>query len=128
MRCAELARAIGGANEALLIRRIRHWTLCGILPASCGTQVGTGRMRRYSQDTVPLARVLNKLAGWGLSIGMLKDVADYLATADGWSDASDAWLWIALGDHRAIEILTMDEMQDAVMRMGGAVVPLANAR
>jgi hypothetical protein len=81
-------------EKAVLIRRIRHWTLAGALLPIGSAHAGTGRHRRYGIEAIYEATILNKLAEWSVSIGVLKTVAttlrQYRARGDGrrlWSEA-----------------------------------------
>lgn len=101
-----IAPTISGRHadpELLLIRRVRHWTLAGVLTPLGGAHSGTGRHRLYSPETVYSAAVINSLVELGLPIGVLKFVADALAgiprtSIDPWFD-----LWrSAIGGNRSV--------------------------
>jgi DNA-binding transcriptional MerR regulator len=79
---AELAevivRQVVGERTAPVIRRLRHWTLAGILKPIGAAHSGSGHHRRYSRDSIPIAAVLNWLANRGLSITMLDAIGKTL--------------------------------------------------
>lgn len=78
---AELAHAAvpDESDHELLIRRIRHWTLAGVLAPIGQTHAGTGRHRRYANGTKYLCAILNLLSDWSLPVGVLQSVASELA-------------------------------------------------
>jgi DNA-binding transcriptional MerR regulator len=101
---SELARAcapIDSAGEvdanrlSLWTRRLRHWTVLGILPSSTRHGDGAGKHRLYRPELVYQASVLLRLAGVGLPFPVIRLIADELLkeTADNgelWSFWRDA--------------------------------------
>ena len=77
---AELAKKVAEHERDLdlVTRRIRHWSLAGVLDPLGPTHSGTGRHRRYAGSAVYCAAVLNRLADWGLPISVLKVVGQRL--------------------------------------------------
>lgn len=61
-----------------LLRRLRYWTLTGVLRPAEGLHTGVGRHRRYDQKSILVAAVLYELAQMGLSLGTMKHAADCL--------------------------------------------------
>jgi hypothetical protein len=81
---AELAEAVtAGAPDDmnLVMRRVRHWTVAGIMPTEGEVHAGTGRHRRYPRSSVHLTLVLTRMADFGLSIGLLKMTSMVLQSA-----------------------------------------------
>ena len=66
-------------DRARLVRRIRHWTLVGLLPTDGDLHVGEGRHRRYQPDTAFTVALLEELARHDLGVGSLKAVMFALA-------------------------------------------------
>jgi DNA-binding transcriptional MerR regulator len=60
------------------IRRLRHWSTLGILPADAIRQAEAGRHRLYSADLVYLASVLLRLSGAGISAEVIKSISKEL--------------------------------------------------
>jgi DNA-binding transcriptional MerR regulator len=61
-----------------LFERIRHWTREGLLTPAGEKNPGTGRSRRYGDDAVRKARVLNSLTELGFTVRHLRAVIDFL--------------------------------------------------
>lgn len=102
---SELAQACAPVNTdgefdanrlRLWIRRLRHWTVLGILPASSRNGEGAGKHRLYRPELAYQAAVLLRVAGAGLPFPIIKLIADDLlkdTVKDGrlssfWSDAT----------------------------------------
>jgi len=50
-------------ERALWLRRVRHWATLGkVLPSAPGVANGEGRLRRYSDEAVPLIALLLQMA------------------------------------------------------------------
>jgi hypothetical protein len=84
---SELAKAVcpfgaAPAQVDFLSRRIRHWTLSGLLPTLGEKHVGAGRNRHYPADAMYLVALLNSLADFGLSVWALRSVAFITGAAD----------------------------------------------
>lgn len=75
---ARVARRERPGDEARLTRQIRHWTMTGVLAPIGEAFTGTGRHRRYSEETVYVVAVLAEIAGLGVSITGLKAASDRL--------------------------------------------------
>jgi hypothetical protein len=70
--------AVGPARNRydLYLRRLRHWAAAGILKGNV-LYPGTGQSRQFGAEEAYRASVLIRLIGdWGLSIGVLKAIAD----------------------------------------------------
>jgi hypothetical protein len=78
-------------SEAMLIRRIRHWTLTGALLPIGATHSGSGKHRRYGSESVYEAAILNKLADWGMPIGILKGTITVIRQAIARGEAKQLW-------------------------------------
>jgi hypothetical protein len=57
-----------GVDRAVVERRIRHWTGHGILPTEGAAFPGQGKSRKYSEEIIYLAAVLNELAKYGIPL------------------------------------------------------------
>lgn len=76
LTAGQLAEAIEASDFIQApLRRIRHWTVTGLLEPVSGTHTGPGRHRRYARSTVYLVSLLNVLADMSLPIGVLKQAA-----------------------------------------------------
>ena len=102
----ELARLLvtetDAAEVAHVNRKLRHWTLTGVLKALGVTHTGAGRHRKYSGDAVHVAALMVELSRLGLPVGTLSLLATGLVgilqpvqTRDGkplmGQDAAEKW-------------------------------------
>lgn len=98
---SELARACAPIDSTgkvdenrlrLWTRRLRHWTVLGILPAATRHGEGAGKHRLYHPELVYQAAVLLRVAGMGLPFPVIKLIADDLLkeTAEN-GDLSSFW-------------------------------------
>ncbi len=75
----ELARLLvtetDAAEVAHVNRKLRHWTLTGVLKALGVTHTGAGRHRKYSGDAVHVAALMVELSRLGLPVGTLSLLA-----------------------------------------------------
>jgi DNA-binding transcriptional MerR regulator len=62
----------------LWTRRLRHWTVLGILPTTGRHAEGPGKHRLYNADLVYPSAVLLRIAGIGLPFPVIKLIADDL--------------------------------------------------
>jgi hypothetical protein len=92
---AEVAAAVADDQSAeareLCIRRIRHWGSHGVLETAGEAFTGTGRYRRFSPEEAYIAKVLTKLARFGLTLGQLKKAVRAIALARSHSVTADFW-------------------------------------
>ena len=61
-------------DRARTVRRIRHWTLTGLLPTSGDLHVGSGQSRSYEPHTAYQVALLEELSRYDLSVGQLKAI------------------------------------------------------
>lgn len=54
-----------------VIAQVRHWTRAGLLKPVDRLHTGTGRWRRYSDDTIYMAALLARLSNLGITVGVL---------------------------------------------------------
>jgi hypothetical protein len=68
LTAVELARLVAGStyNEELVFRRIRDWTVRGLLAVEGDVNPGHGKKRHYAQSMVIKAAALNRLAEVGV--------------------------------------------------------------
>jgi DNA-binding transcriptional MerR regulator len=66
----------------LWVRRLRHWTVLGLLPTAAKRNGGAGQHRLYSDRTAYLAAALLRLAGMGLPASVIevasRDIQSYV--------------------------------------------------
>jgi hypothetical protein len=76
----ELARQVAGsaAEEDLVFRRVRAWTVEGLLTPEGELNPGTGRSRHYSTKVLPKARTLNRLTDCGVTAQTLRLVSIFM--------------------------------------------------
>jgi hypothetical protein len=75
---ADLVERAGPPNDAvrkLWLRRARYWAAHGVFPTEGRLHRGTGRHRRFSEDTTFLAALLFRLGSAGLPLSVLDAVA-----------------------------------------------------
>jgi hypothetical protein len=89
-------------SEAMLIRRIRHWTLTGALLPIGATHSGSGKHRRYGSESVYEAAYLNKLADWGMPIGILKGTITVIRQAIARGEAKQLWDKAVFAAHETV--------------------------
>ncbi len=58
-----------------IVRQIRHWSLCQILPTEDGVHVGTGTRRSYDETAAQVAAIFLALAPFNLPVGTLARAA-----------------------------------------------------
>jgi hypothetical protein len=90
---AQVVAAIPTAEPTLLMRRVRHWTMSGILPTAERLHPGSGRQRHYTRDAVYFAALLNHLSDWGLPIRALEPISRDLAETVGLPGEPGRWGW-----------------------------------
>jgi DNA-binding transcriptional MerR regulator len=85
LTAGDIARRIARADDdqQALIERVRHWTREGLIVpifylSDLGLHPGTGRYRKYDEEQVYRAAVLNVLAERGVTVGQLRAVKDGL--------------------------------------------------
>jgi hypothetical protein len=77
LTAVELARLVAGStyNEELVFRRIRDWTVRGLLAVEGDVNPGHGKKRHYAQSMVIKAAALNRLAEVGVGPVTLRAAA-----------------------------------------------------
>ena len=91
---AEIAARLGPKSERqrdLWLRRLRHWSLTGVLDPVGRRHTGTGHHRLYNTETLHIAAVLMRLADLGVPLGPLKVIAGGLAKNKDHSQAAERW-------------------------------------
>jgi DNA-binding transcriptional MerR regulator len=73
----QLARLVAadGYDEGLIFRRIRHWTISGLIAVEGEMNPGHGKTRYYSPAIVAKARTLNRLTQVGVAVETLRLVS-----------------------------------------------------
>ena len=70
---------ISGESPATVNRQLRIWTEVGALPLIGGVNTGRGRARLYEDDAVLVAAVAVELHRWGMNIGNIKGILEWLS-------------------------------------------------
>jgi hypothetical protein len=112
----------------LTTRRLRHWTMSGLLPTAGDLHTGPGRSRTYDREIVYVAAVLDVLADLGLGIGPLATCARYLLKhARGKNPAPAKALWSdAVKGQAQVYGLYWAQGSDAETRPPGSAFTLLN--
>jgi hypothetical protein len=84
MTAKQLAARVAGTagDEDLIFRRVRYWTVEGLLVPSGELNPGHGRKRFYNQSAVIKASALNRLTDAGVSIVILRVAATFMDTPE----------------------------------------------
>jgi DNA-binding transcriptional MerR regulator len=127
LTAGDIARRIARANDdqQALIERVRHWTREGLLTpliylSDLGLHPGTGRYRRYDEEQVYRAAVLNALAERGATVRQLGAVIRGLNHIE--DDEKELWELAkagkARGDQRVMLVMPMVDGPLALLIQG----------
>ncbi len=91
LTAGEIASKLASDEELIphLVERIRHWTREGLLRPVGERNPGTGKHRRYNNDAVLQAAILNAFTDAGMTTSTLRSLP---ATYSGLKDEYQSWV------------------------------------